>query len=160
MKRLLSLVETTAAIILLLIALLTASNVFLRELLGTTMPDWFDGSRLLLGVAMFWGIAIATYHAGHICVDVVWEVLSPTNRRRLDIVASLLTLLFLLPLAWMIWIKVGGTGSQVTSDLRLPIVWFYVASALGAVVASVLAVMRVIELILGQDNAEELPHGS
>jgi TRAP-type C4-dicarboxylate transport system permease small subunit len=167
MKRLLSATETVAAVFLLLIALLTAGNVLLRDLFGLTLPDWFDGSRMLLGIAMFWGISIATYHAGHICVDAVWEMLGKANRRRMDILASLLTLAFLAPTAWMVWVKVAGTGSQATSDLRLPLAWFYAVAAAGAVVAALLAAVRVIQLLRGHDTAEdaeivegEMPHGA
>jgi TRAP-type C4-dicarboxylate transport system permease small subunit len=163
MKKILSATETAAAIFLLLIALLTSGNVLLRDLFGMTVPDWFDLSRMLLGIAMFWGISIATYHAGHICVDAVWEMLNKTNRRRMDVLASLLTLAFLAPLAWMVWVKVGGTGTQATSDLRLPMVWFYAVAAAGAVVAAVLAGLRAFEVARGEEPANgagELHHGS
>jgi TRAP-type C4-dicarboxylate transport system permease small subunit len=156
MKRLLSATETIAAVFLLLIALLTSGNVILRDLFGQTVPDWFDGSRLLLGIAMFWGISIATYRAGHICVDAVWEMMNTTNRRRIDVLASLLTLAFLAPLAWMIWIKVGNTGTQATSDLRLPMMWFYAVAAAGAVVAALLAALRAVEVARGHDPHDDL----
>ena len=42
---------------------------------------------------------------------------------------------FLLPLAWMVWVKLGGAGTQATSDLRLPLVWFYAVSAAGVTAA-------------------------
>ncbi|HEV2610033.1 MAG TPA: TRAP transporter small permease subunit [Noviherbaspirillum sp.] len=156
MKRLLSATETIAAVFLLLIALLTSGNVILRDLFGQTVPDWFDGSRLLLGIAMFWGISIATYRAGHICVDAVWEMMNTTNRRRIDVLASLLTLAFLAPLAWMIWVKVGNTGTQATSDLRLPMIWFYAVAAAGAVVAALLAALRAFEVARGHDPHDDL----
>ena len=82
MKRLLSLVETLAALALLLIALLTAANVFVRYCFDWQIPDWFDGTQMLLGVAMFWGIAIATYYGNHIAVDLLWEALG--REARLD----------------------------------------------------------------------------
>lgn len=163
MKRFLAAAETIAAIFLLLIALLIAVNVALRGIFDISVPDWFDGARLLLGIAMFWGIAIATYHAGHICVDAVWEMLGKKGRRFLDVLASLLTLAFLAPLAWMVGVKVMTTGTQATSDLRLPMMWFYAAAAAGAVIAVVLALMRAAEVARGhdpKDDIEELPHGS
>lgn len=163
MKRLLSAIETIAALFLLVIALLTAGNVVLRNLFSLQLPDWFDGARLMLGIAMFWGISIATYRGGHICVDVVWEQLGRANRRRLDLLASLLTLAFLVPLAWMVWVKVAGTGEQATSDLRLPMIWFYAVAALGATAAALLAALRMLALALGRDTREdhgELGHGS
>lgn len=165
MKRLLSAAETVAAVFLLLIALLTAANVLLRGLFAMTVPDWYDGSRMLLGISMFWGISIATYYGGHICVDAVWEMLGRANRRRMDVLASILTLAFLAPTAWMIWVKVGSTGTQATSDLRLPLVWFFAVAAAGAVVAALLAAVRTVQILRGTDTAAEpiegeMPHGA
>jgi len=151
MKRLLATTENVAALFLLAIALLTAGNVALRDLFSMQVPDWFDGSRLLQSIALFWGIAIATYRGGHICVDIVWEHLGPRGRRWLDVFAMLVTLAFLAPLAWMVWVKVGSTGTQATSDLRLPLVWFYPLGALGATVAALLGALRAIELVRGKE---------
>lgn len=146
MKRMLAAVETVAALFLLVIALVTAGNVLLRDLLSIQIPDWFDGSKLMMGIALFWGMAVATYHAGHICVDVLWEHLGAANRRRLDIVAGVITFAFLAPLAWMVWAKVLSTGTQATMDLRLPLVGFYAIAACGAAAAALLALRRVWDL--------------
>jgi len=152
MKRLLAATETVAAFFLLAIALLTAFNVALRDLFAVQIPDWFDGSKLLMGIALFWGIAVATYHAGHICVDIVWEHLQARGRRLLDLVAGLVTLVFLAPMAWMVWSKVLASGTQATSDLRLPLVWFTSVAAAGAVAAALLALARLVELARGKDS--------
>lgn len=150
MKRLLAATETVAAFFLLVIALLTAGNVALRDLFAVQIPDWFDGSKLLMGIALFWGIAVTTYHAGHICVDIVWEQLRPRGRRALDLLAGIVTLAFLAPMAWMVWSKVLASGTQTTSDLRLPLVWFTSIAAAGAVAAALLALARVVELVRGR----------
>lgn len=152
MKRLLTATETVAAFFLLVIALLTASNVLLRDLLAVQIPDWFDGSRMLQGIALFWGVALATYYGSHICVDALWEHLQPRGRRVLDIAATLVTLAFLLPLAWMVWVKVAGTGTQGTSDLRLPLWVFYSIASVGTTVAVVLALVRIVFLWRGEDE--------
>ena len=153
MRRLLAATETVAALFLLLIALVTASNVGLRGLFSIQLPDWFDGSRMLQGIALFWGFALATYYGSHICVDVLWEHVSRARQRWIDIVATTLTLLFLAPLAWMVWVKVGGTGTQGTMDLRLPLKWFYVVSAAGATMAAVLCGLRLVRLLQRADEA-------
>ena len=162
MKRLLAATETVAAVFLLFIALVTAGNVILRDLFAIQIPDWFDGSKLVMAIALFWGMAIATYHAGHICVDVLWENLGPRNRRRLDIVAGLITLAFFAPMAWMVWVKVATTGSQTTMDLRLPLVPFYALGALGALAAALLAARRVWDLWHCNETTDDatLPPGS
>lgn len=149
MKRALSTFETVAAAFLLAIALLTTGNVLLRETLAQQIPDWFDLSRQLQAIAMFWGIALATWRGSHICVDVLWEHCGAAGRHRIDLAATVLTLAFLLPLAWMVWAKLGGTGTQTTSDLRLPLVWFYAVSAAGVTTAAVLAAARLVVLWRG-----------
>ncbi len=155
MRRLLAAIETVAAVFLLLIALLTAGNVALRDLLSVQIPDWFDGSKLLMGIALFWGIALATYHASHICVDIVWEHLGRRGRRWLDVAAGAVTLAFLAPMAWMVWVKVLGSGTQATTDLRLPLVWFTSIAAAGGVAAVVLALVRLVLDALGHATLEE-----
>lgn len=160
MRRLLTATELVAAVFLLAIALLTAANVLLRDLFAVQIPDWFDGARMLQGIALFWGVALATYYGSHICVDALWEHLASPNRRRLDILATLLTLAFLLPLAWMVWVKVAGTGTQGTMDLRLPLWVFYAIASVGTSVAVLLAVVRIVLLWRGDEEAlrpEPLP---
>lgn len=156
MKKLLDTTESVAAFFLLAICVLTAGNVVVRNVMAAQVPDWYDGSRLLLGISIFWGIAIATYRGGHICVDALWEHLGPRNRVRVDTLAALLTWAFLCPLAWMVWVKVGGTGEQATSDLRLPMVWFYSLAALGASAAAVLSTVRVLQMWRHAPTSSEL----
>ncbi|NLD70320.1 MAG: TRAP transporter small permease [Limnobacter sp.] len=147
MRRLLTATENASALFLLLIALLTAGNVVLRDLFGVQVPDWFDGSKQLQGIALFWGIALATWRGSHICVDIVWEHLSAGRRRAMDVVATSITLAFLAPMSWMVWKKVAGSGGQVTADLGLPLQWFYAVGAVGATVAALLAALRVVALL-------------
>jgi TRAP-type C4-dicarboxylate transport system permease small subunit len=156
MKRLLAATETVAAFFLLLIALVTAANVTLRGVFSVQIPDWFDGTKMLMAIALFWGIAVATYHAGHIAVDIVWEHLKAPGRRWLDIVAGAVTLAFLAPMAWMVFAKVLSSGTQATSDLRLPLMGFTAVAACGAVAAAVLALARVLELLRGHDPHDDI----
>ena len=152
-RRILSATELVAAFFLLLIALLTAGNVLLRDLFAVQIPDWFDGARMIQGIALFWGVALATYYGSHICVDALWEHLQPAGRRWLDIFATLVTLAFLLPLAWMVWVKVAGTGTQGTMDLRLPLWMFYAVASVGTSVAVLLALVRIVLLWRGDEDA-------
>ena len=155
MKRLVAATEAVAAVFLLLIALLTAANVTLRDLFAWQIPDWFDGTKLLMGIALFWGIAVATYHGGHIAVDIVWEHLQRRGRRVLDVIAGLITLAFLVPMAWMVFTKVLGSGTQATTDLRIPLMWFTTIAACGSVAGAVLALARLWSLARGDDDTDE-----
>lgn len=155
MKKLLATVETVAAVLLLLVALLTAANVGLRGLTNGQIPDWFDGSKLLMGMALFWGIAVATYHGGHICVDILWEHLRAPARRGLDVLAALISAAFLAPLAWMVVTKALAGGTQATSDLRLPLMPFHLLAAIGGVAAAVFAAVRMWEFLRGTRSEGE-----
>ena len=155
MRRVLTAIETVAAVFLLAIALLTATNVALRDVLSVQIPDWFVGSKLLMGIALFWGIALTTYQGSHICVDILWEHLGKRGRRVLDVLAGTVTLAFLAPMAWMVWVKVLGSGTQATSDLRLPIVWFTSIAAAGGVAAVLLAAARLWLDVGGRRTASD-----
>lgn len=154
MKRLLAATETTAAFFLLLIALLTASNVFVRYVFGFQIPDWFDGASMLQAIALSWGFALATYYGSHICVDLFWELSSPATKRRIDLFATALTLVFSTAMAWMMWVKSLSTGGQTTMDLLLPLDWFFIPASFGLSVGAVLCGLRLVKLWRGE--AEDL----
>lgn len=160
MKRLLAVTEAISAFFLLAIALLTFGNVVAREVFQTQIPDWFDLSKQLQGIAIFWGIAIATYRGGHICVDLSWEWANEAGKRWIDIIATLCLLGFLVPFGWMVWSKLGSAGTQTTSDLRLPLVWFYATSAAGVTATAGLAAVRLVQLVRGTaDTSLESQNG-
>lgn len=151
LNKILAFTESVAAFFLLLVAALTFSNVCIRYLFQTQIPDWFDLSKQFQAIAILWGIAITTYRGSHICVDIVWEHAGRAWRRRIDLFASAITLALLAPMAWMIWVMVGNMGSEATSDLRLPLRYFYAVAALGAVAAAILAAKRIMDLFARGD---------
>lgn len=155
LNKVLAFTESVAAFFLLLVAGLTFFNVCVRYLLDTQIPDWFDLSKQFQAIAILWGIALATYRGSHICVDIVWEHASGPWRRRIDLIATGTTLLLLAPMAWMIWSMVGNMGTEATSDLRLPLRYFYAIAAAGAVAAAILAAKRMLMLY-----AERAPGGA
>lgn len=151
LDKVLAITEAVAALFLLLVAALTFFNVCIRYMFDTQIPDWFDLSKQFQAIAILWGIALATYRGSHICVDIVWEHCSSPWRRRIDLIATGVMLVMLAPMAWMIFSMVGNMGTEATSDLRLPLVYFYAVAALGAVAAALLAGKRM--LVLYADRA-------
>jgi len=149
LDKILAFTESVAAFFLLLVAALTFSNVCVRYLFDTQIPDWFDFSKQFQAIAIFWGIALTTYRGSHICVDILWEHSNRAWRRRIDVFATATTLALLAPMAWMIWVMVANMGTEATSDLRVPLRYFYSAAALGAVAAAILAAKRILQLYQG-----------
>ena len=73
--------------------------------------------------------------------------------------ATALTLVFpTLPLAWMVGSSSAVPVTQATSDLRLPLVWFFAVSAAGVTAAALLAALRPVSpgaaVIVDADGAE------
>ncbi len=102
MEKIVVFVERAAGVSLAAVALLVFVAVVLRATLSINLPDNFDFSRYLQGIAICWGLAVATYRNAHILVDVVWEVSGKTVRRVIDLFASSVSLAFMLAFAWML----------------------------------------------------------
>jgi len=60
-------------------------------------------------------------------------------------------------MAWMVWNKVLGSGTQATVDLRIPLIWFTSVAAAGAVAAALLALGRLVQLVLGRNETPARP---
>jgi TRAP-type C4-dicarboxylate transport system permease small subunit len=148
MDRFVAIVEKIAGSFLLAIALLTFGSVLLRYVFATQIPDWFDFSKLLQGIAIFWGIACICFRNEHIMVDLLWEKSNDNRKRYIDLAATGVLLIFLLLMAWMLGAKVlqSVQSTQATSDLRIPIGPFHVAAWLGVVAAVVTTIMRLVNV--------------
>jgi TRAP-type C4-dicarboxylate transport system permease small subunit len=143
-----AIVEKIAGSFLLAIAILTFGSVFLRYVFATQIPDWFDFSKLLQGIAIFWGIACICFRNEHIMVDLLWEKSNDDRKRYIDIAATTVLLIFLLLMAWMLGAKVWQSvqSTQATSDLRIPIGPFHIAAWLGVVAAVITTSMRLMNV--------------
>jgi TRAP-type C4-dicarboxylate transport system permease small subunit len=148
MDRFVRMVEGTAGLLLLTIALATFATVILRKLFNYSPPDWFDLAQLLLGISIFWGIASACYRNGHILVDLVWEFLSARGRRILDITATSILLVFMAALTLMLADAIRDTaaGNVLTMELKLPVWPFHVLAGAGILAGTILTAVRLIRL--------------
>jgi TRAP-type C4-dicarboxylate transport system permease small subunit len=156
--RLIDGIEMTAAIFLAAVTFIVFVSIALRAVAGIGVPDWYDFSRLMLGVMIFWGIVGASYHNRHIKVDILWEWAGPRARRWIDIVASLILLAFLAAFSWMLVAKVqsGYLSGEGTFDLRVAVWPFHLVAALGIFCATVLMVVRVSRLARGMNDTDEI----
>jgi len=148
MDRFVRMVEGTAGLLLLTVALATFATVILRKLFNYSPPDWFDLAQLLLGISIFWGIASACYRNGHILVDLLWEFLSLRGRRMLDIAATSILLVFMAALSLMLADAIRDTaaGNVLTMELKLPVWPFHLLAGAGILAGTILSVVRLIRL--------------
>jgi TRAP-type C4-dicarboxylate transport system permease small subunit len=148
MDRFVRMVEGTAGLLLLTVALATFATVVLRKLFNYSPPDWFDLAQLLLGISIFWGIASACYRNGHILVDLVWEFLSSRGRRILDITATSILLVFMAVLTLMLADAIRDTAvaNVLTMELKLPVWPFHLLAGAGILAGTILTAVRLARL--------------
>lgn len=150
------LVERIAGLFLALVALLIFSSVVLRYCCSVNLPDAFDLSQYFQGIAIMWGLAVATWRGGHIVVDVLWETAGPAGKRAIDVFARLVTTAFFFLLALWLFLRLPGymSSGRVTTELGLPIWPFYLAAALGVMACVVVSLICLAQAATqsGDDN--------
>lgn len=148
--RFIDLIEMTAAGFLAVVTLLTFVSVMLRYFFAWSIPDSYDFTRQLLGILIFWGMAVASYRGDHISVDLLWTAVPPVAQRALDVFSALVTLAAMAAFTWMFAIKVIGTRADNvgTFDLRQPVWVYYFVAWIGLASAVLLLVLRTIRLVL------------
>lgn len=149
--RLIDGIELTAAIFLAAVTIITFAAVMSRYLFSYGIPDSYDVSSLLLGVLIFWGIAVASYRGDHITVDLLWSSAGPGWQRAIDIFADLVSLGAMIVFTYMIAYKVLDTYSADirTFDLRTPTWPFFLLAWIGLAAAILLLLMRTIAVAFG-----------
>lgn len=148
MERIVLWVERIAGASLAAVALLVFAAVVMRDLLGTNLPDNFDFSRYLQAIAIFWGLAVATYRNAHILVDIVYEMSREPLRRAIDLFATAVSAAFMGLFAYMLITRFPSVirENQLTSDLGLNVWPFFAIAGLGIVAAAGVALIRLTKL--------------
>jgi len=151
--------EKVAGLFLAAIAALVFCSITLRATVGFTIPEWYDLSRLMLAVTVFWGLTATSYRNHHIKVDILWEAVGPRARRWIDIFATFVLLGFLVTFSVMLVFKVVNTfqSNEATFDLRFPIWPFHLLAALGIAFATILVAIRLVRLCRGSAMSDSPP---
>ncbi len=152
--RFIDLIEVTAAGFLAVVTLLTFVSVILRYFFSWSIPDSYDFTRLLLGILIFWGMAVASYRGDHITVDLLWSAAPPAARRAMDVFAALVMLVAMAAFTWMFAEKVLNTRADHvgTFDLRQPVWIYFFIAWIGLASAVLLLVLRTVRLVFSPDK--------
>ncbi len=147
--RFIDVIEVTAAVFLAVVTLLVFVSVFLRYFFAWSIPDSYDFTRLLLGILIFWGMAVASYRGDHITVDLLWSASPPLAKRAMDVFAALVTLVAMATFTYMFAEKVFNTrlDNVGTFDLRQPVWIYYFVAWIGLASSIFLLVLRTVRLV-------------
>ena len=148
------LIEMTAAGFLAVVTLLTFVSVILRYFFSWSIPDSYDFTRLLLGILIFWGMAVASYRGDHITVDLLWSAAPAFAKRAMDVFSALVTLGAMGAFTWMFAEKVLNTRADHvgTFDLRQPVWIYYFIAWIGLAAAVLLLVLRTVRLVVAPEK--------
>jgi TRAP-type C4-dicarboxylate transport system permease small subunit len=152
--RFIDLIEMTAAGFLAVVTLLTFVSVILRYFFSWSIPDSYDFTRLLLGILIFWGMAVASYRGDHITVDLLWSAAPPAARRAMDVFSALIMLVAMAVFTWMFAEKVLDTRADHvgTFDLRQPVWIYFFIAWIGLAAAVLLLALRTVRLLMAPDK--------
>ncbi len=144
--RLIGAIERATGLLLALVTALTFVSVVLRYVFNWSIPDSYDLGRNLLGILIFWGIAVTGYRGEHITVDLVWNAVPAWARRWLARLDDFVLALAMAALAATLAMKALDTkaSGEASYDLNLPL-WPAIALAwLGATCGFLLAALRLL----------------
>lgn len=152
MHRVSKYIEYIAAILFAVITILLFTSATLRYVINYPIPDAFDFSRLLLGVAILWGLASAAYRDEHIRMDLIWSLLGPRGKYFINAVSGLFILAFLALISWQMLFQVFAIyrSGDVTFETHTPMWPFYAVAWLGSLAAVVLGMVNYAKTLLSR----------
>ena len=120
--------------------------MFLRYLFAWSIPDAYDFCRLLLGILIFWGMAVASYRGDHITVDLFWTAVRAIRAARHGCVFRGGHARRHVRLHLDVRRKVIGTRADHvgTFDMRQPVWVYYLIAWIGLAAAVLLLVARTV----------------
>ncbi|MGR3745038.1 MAG: TRAP transporter small permease [Pseudooceanicola nanhaiensis] len=155
--RILLIIERIAGVLLGLVTVLIVISAVGRYIFAWPVPDAFDLSRLVLGVAIAWGIASLGFHGTHIKVDLLAQSVGAGPRRIINAVAWAVLLVFTALLTWKIFERLESAfyAGDATMELRLAHWPFILAIWLGIVAALFTTLVRLSLIVRrGSDLGE------
>ena len=149
-RRVVAFTDAAAAIFLIIITALTFTAVVMRYVLSMPFPGSFDVSRLLLGVAIFWGIAVGAYRREHISVDLLYHVMPARAQRIMNLFGDILFAAFMGLFSWMLLRQVMSVqaSGQTTFELGIPVWPFHAVAWLGILLCFLVLIARILRAVL------------
>ena len=124
--------------------LLTVADVVLRAVLNKPVRGTLEIVELLLACTFFLALPASFLRDEHIVVDIV-DGIAPRWVPLLKRIAGMIGVVLMAAMAWQGWIGAKDTlvFKDVTSDLALPRIWYWVP-VLAGMIGSVLAAFYML----------------
>ncbi|WP_158968224.1 TRAP transporter small permease [Chachezhania sediminis] len=138
-------IERIAAVILGLVTVLIMVSAITRYGFAMPVPDVFDVSRLVLGIAIAWGFASLGFRGNHIKVDLLAQAVPRVVLKAINAFAWGVLLFFTALMTWKIWERTMDAmgGGDATMELRLAHWPFFLGICLGLLAALFTTALRL-----------------
>lgn len=118
--------------------------VVTRNFMGFSFPWSEELTRYLLVWISFVGAAVLMRDDDHIKIDFLSMVLGPRANAARRIVIDILTLIFIVFLAWQGWLTALSRGSSHSPALGVSLAWPYSAIVVSSVLMAVITSLQLI----------------
>ena len=162
LTRFLAALRALAAVALLAMMLVTIVDVTMRIVLNELVLGAVELVQLALVATVFLALPDTLLRGEHITVDVVDQSLSPKALGRLRRIAAIATALLVVVLAWrtippaLDTIEIG----DLTTDLQISLVWYWLPLVIGAVAGAVAATVYAVREFAGRSADGAAPEST
>ena len=135
-----------AAFFLTATMMLTVADVFLRAFFGYPMRGVLELVELGLACTIFLALPAVFLRDEHLVVDVIDHLAKKSVVRLLDLAGAIVSLVVLAVMLWQM-VPLARTMHEfgdVTSDLSLPKIWYWVPVLLGLFASALAAVVFIV----------------
>ncbi|HLT25591.1 MAG TPA: TRAP transporter small permease [Zeimonas sp.] len=133
-------------VILIACALLTVADVVLRRVAGDAIPGMVDITQLMVMTGVFLCIPYVFEQRANVEVELVHERLPGWLGRALTRLWSLVSMLFLVAIAWYVGIAAGQVleyGDR-SPTVAIPMIWYWAPILFGTIVSAVVCLLQVV----------------
>ena len=126
--------------------MVTVADVFLRTFFDFPLRGVLELVELGLACTIFVALPAVFLRDEHLVVDVIDHLARPTVVRWLDLAGAIVSLAVLVVMAWQM-VPLARTMHEfgdVTSDLSIPRIWYWVPVLLGIVASALATVIFLI----------------
>ncbi len=135
-----------AAFFLTATMMITVADVFLRTFFGYPMRGVLELVELGLACTIFLALPAVFLRDEHLVVDVIDHLAKKSVVRLLDLAGAIVSLVVLAVMLWQM-VSLARTMhdfGDVTSDLSLPKIWYWVPVLLGLFASALAAVVFIV----------------
>lgn len=150
--------HSISKIVLFLLMFLTFFDIAGRNLLSKPITGTFELTGLSLVIIIFLSLGMTQSHKGHITIEFFVEKMPKKVQEVLNVIINFVIVIFLIVTSWQlsIYTKRVYIGTEVSTDLRLPIYYFTIIATVGMIVFTLSIVLDLFKSLLkvvGKDES-------